>query len=104
MQYMTMSLELLEQRPPLHGQLRKEHKLLTAMETLALHLKARHQAWKEQLTQDRPDSDPAQIASEALEIALQEIQVSLPSASPDEDEEFSLDQAMEFLRRPTPPA
>jgi hypothetical protein len=104
MQYQTMSLELLKQRPQLHDRLRQERKLLTAMETLALHLKARHEAWKEQLAQAKPGSDPQQIASEALEIALQETQDSLPAALRNEDEELSLDQAMAHLLRPTPPA
>ena len=104
MQYKTISLELLRQRPPLHEQLRKERKLLTAMETLALHLKSRHEAWKEQLAQAKPGSDPAQIASEALEIALQEVEDSLPASSPDEDEALSLDQAMAYVLHPTPPA
>jgi len=108
MQYKTMSLELLKQRPQLYEQLRKERKLLAAMETLALHLKSRHEAWKEQLaqiaSQIRPGTEPHQLASEALEIALQEVQGSLPDASPEENEELSLDQAMAYVLRPTPPA
>ena len=54
MRYKTISLELLKQRPPLHEQLRQERTLLTAMETLALRLKSRHEAWKEQLAQAKP--------------------------------------------------
>jgi hypothetical protein len=104
MQYMTMTLEILKQRPQLYEQLRREHKLLPALKTLALSLKSRHERWKEQLLEARPGTDPAQIASEALEPALQEFTDSLPGASPQEDQEFSLDQAMAFLLRPTPPA
>ena len=53
----------------------------------------------------QPSSDPHQIASEALEMALQELADRLPSESPpDANETLSLDAAMAFLRRHTPPA
>lgn len=105
MLYKTMTLGLLEQRPRLHEQLRRERKLLATMESLALDLKARHEAWKEQLAVTRPESDPQQIASEALELALKELEDSLPPESPaEEDEALSLDAAMAYLRRHTPPA
>jgi hypothetical protein len=105
MQYKTIVHELLEQRPEIHDQLRKERKLLTAIEHYAAELKASHQAWQEQLAQARPDSDPMQIASEALEMACQELRVSLPSALVrDESGPLSLDEAMAFLRRHTPTA
>ena len=105
MLYKTMVLELLEQRPLLHHQLRKERMLLATLEHHANQLKARHEALKEQLSQAKPGSDPGQIASEALEIALKELEDSLPSASPPDDSEpLSLDAAMAYLRRHTPPA
>ena len=70
-----------------------------------MELKASHEAWKEQLSQARPGSDPSQIASEAMELAMQDLRDRLPSASPrDETEPMSLDAAMNFLRRHTPPA
>ena len=40
------------------------------MDAYATELKASHEAWKEQLSQARPGSDPSQIASEALELAI----------------------------------
>jgi hypothetical protein len=105
MQYKTIVLELLQQRPQLHDQLRKERRLLPALEFYAKGLKASHEAQKILLSQARPGSDPSQIASEALEIALKELEASLPSASPPDDEEpLSLDEAMAFIRRHTPPA
>jgi hypothetical protein len=105
MMYKTMVLELLQQRTQLHAQLRKQRMLLTTLERLAGELKASHEAWKDRLSQARPGSDPSQIASEALEIALRELEDSLPPESPqNEDEPLSLDAAMAFLRRHTPPA
>jgi hypothetical protein len=103
MQYKTMVLELLKQRPELHDQLRQNRTLLPTMERLAVELKTRHQNWKGLLSQEKPGSDSGRIASEALEIALRDLQDSLPSESEDGSEALSLDEAMAFLRRPTPP-
>jgi hypothetical protein len=103
MQYKTMILELLRDRPQMHEQLRKERKLLSTMERYAKELKASHQAWKEMLTQMRPGSSPIQLASEALEIALKELEDRLPSESPwDESPTQFLDAAMLFVRPRTP--
>ena len=100
MQYKTIILELLKDRTELHEQLRKERKLLATMERYAKELKTSHQAWEELLSGLRPGSDPNQIASEALEIALKELEDRLPSASPLSDQEAQfLDAAMLFLRR-----
>jgi len=105
MLYKTMVLGLLEQRPQLHDQLRQQRMLLATVELHAQLLKARHEMWKEQLSQARPGSDPGQIAGEALEIALKELEDSLPSASPPDDSEpLSVDAAMAYLRSHSPPA
>ncbi len=102
MQYKTIVLELLQQRPQMHEQLRKERKLLTTLEIYARELKESHEGWKEQLLQARPGSDPSQIASEAMEMALKELEDRLPSESPrDETETLSLDAAMAYISRPT---
>jgi hypothetical protein len=102
MQYKTIIHELLQQRPQIHEQLRKDRKLLPTLETYAKELKTGHEAWKVLLLQMRPGSDPSQIASEALEIACKELEDRLPSApSSDENEAQVLDAAMLFLRRPT---
>lgn len=102
MQYKTIILELLQQRPEMHEQLRKERKLLTTLEFYAKTLKESHEAWKEQLASASPGSDPRQISSEALEMVLKEMEDRLPSASgADEKEELSLDQAMAYLRNHT---
>ena len=101
MQYKTIILELLQQRPEMHEQLRKERKLLPALELYARELKTSHEAWKERLSQTMPGSDPSQIASEAMEMALKDLEDRLPSASPQESETLSLDAAMAFIRRHT---
>ena len=56
MQYKTIIYELLQQRPQMHEQLRKERKLLTTLELYARELKTSHEAWKEALDQQRPGS------------------------------------------------
>ena len=82
MLYKTIILELLQQRPEMHEQLRKERKLLATMERYAKELKTGHEAWMELLSQLRPGSDKSQLRSEALEIALKELEARLPTASP----------------------
>jgi hypothetical protein len=101
MQYMSMIHDLLQQRPQMKEQLRKSRKLLPTVETYAKELKTSHDAWKTMLLQLRPGSDQGQIASEALELALKEMEDRLPSASsPDGNVGQVLDAAMLFLRRP----
>ncbi len=105
MLYKTMILELLQQRPQLHDRLRKERMLLAAVDSYASELKNLHDAWKETLSRAKPEGDASQIASQALELALQALQDFLPPESPpDESEPLSLDGAMAFVRRHTPPA
>lgn len=102
MQYKTIVLELLQQRPEMHEQLRKDRKLLTTMESHARDLKSSHEAWKETLSKERPGSDPSQIASEALEMALKELEDRLSAESHSSDSEtLSLDAAMASIRKPT---
>ena len=101
MQYKTMTLELLQARTELYEQLRLTHRLLPTLETLAMELKASHETWTETLAREKPESHPSQIASEALELALKELQDRLPPASP-RDEGETLDAAMAFVRSRTP--
>ncbi len=102
MQYKTIVLELLQQRPEMHEQIRMNRKLLTTMESHARDLKSSHEAWKETLKHERPGSDQSQIASEALEIALKELEDRLSAESPPSDSEtLSLDAAMASIRKPT---
>lgn len=104
MHYKTIVLELLQERPELHRRLQTGKTLLPTLEQYANELKASHDEWKDRLSRAKPGSDESQIASEALEIALKELEIRLPSESPPaEPEEPSLDGAMSFLRRHTPP-
>jgi hypothetical protein len=102
MQYKTIALELLQQRPQIHDLLRKERKLLPAVEMFARELKTRHEAWKETLGQENPAIDRSQIAFQALEMALKDLEDRLlPALHPNDNETFSLDAAMAFIRKPT---
>ncbi len=100
MQYKTIILELLQQRPRMHEELRQERKLLTTVEIYAKELKESHEALTEQLLQARPDSDRSQISSEALEMALKEMEDRLPPASATDDQvrQDFLNEAMAFIR------
>ena len=105
MQYKTIVLQYLRQRPALHNQLKSSRTLLTTLDTYANQLKSSHEALKEQLAQANPGSEPSRIASQALEIALQEWTNSLPpDESSSDDEPLSLDGAMAYIQRHTPPA
>jgi len=98
MQYKTIVLELLRERPELHEQLRLTRRLLPTLETCSQQLKETHQIWKQTLASEKPGSDPSQIASEALELAVKELKDRLPSVSPADDREtLSLDSAMAFV-------
>ena len=102
MQYKTIIIELLQQNPQMHEQLRQQRKLMTTMEIYAKELKGRHDELQEQLAQMRPHSDAKQIASEALEIAVKEMEDCLLTVLPTDDPEaLFLDQAMAFIRNPS---
>ena len=105
MQYKTIILELLQQRPRMYNQLRKSRKLLLTVDCYARELRISHQACKDYLSQARPGSSTSQIASESLKIALKELEDRLPSESPpNETEPFSLETAMASISLHTPPA
>jgi len=100
-QYKTICLGLLEQHPEMYDQLRQRRTLLPTLNRMAGELKARHHAWMQELQATRPGSD-SQIASEAMELALSELEDRLSADSEQEAQDF-LDAAMAFLR-PMPPA
>ena len=88
--------------PDVLAELRKNRQLLATLERYANELKASHDAWKEVLVQVRPNSEPHQIRSEALETALKEMEDRMSSAlEHGEDESQVLEAAMLFLRCPT---
>jgi hypothetical protein len=105
MQYKTVILELLQHHSEVHEQLRNQRMLLTMVDHYSSELKTRHEAWKQSLSHAKPGSNPSQIASEALEIALKELEVRLTSGSPLlGSEPLTLDAAMAFVRAHTPSA
>jgi hypothetical protein len=81
MQYKTIVLSLLEQRPVLYDRHRRLRTLLEVLDRYSLELKSRHEGWKDRLRQTRPDSDESQLTAEALEIALKELEERLPTES-----------------------
>jgi len=101
MQYKTIALELLRRQAALHEHLRITRRLMQAMEGCASALKASHEAWKETLSETKPGSDPIQIAAEALEMAIQELESRLHHASQTQ-EPLSLDKAMAYIRKHSP--
>jgi hypothetical protein len=104
MHYKTIVLNLLEQRPEYHKQLMSQRRLLSTIEEYAQLLNTFHEAWQEQLSHTKPGSDWTQIASEALELAIQDLERSLPSEPPAEaGEPLSLAAAMNFIRRHSQP-
>ncbi len=103
MHYKSIIIELIDDQPQLALQLRGQKQMLATIEAYAVELKNRHEAWKKELSRTRPGSDPRQIAAEALELATQDLRERLHSASPKGETEPTLDAAMEFLRRHTPP-
>jgi hypothetical protein len=105
MHYKTIVLEFLqEQFPTLHEQLRSTRTLLSTVELQAAALKRYHEDWMDRLAQTRPDSDPIQIASQALELAMEDLRDDLSCASKADEDGPSLDRAMAYLRRHTPTA
>jgi hypothetical protein len=105
-QYKTIALELIQQQPELCEQLRVSRTLLTTLDDYATALRISHLSWKEELRQANSGYDPRQVSAEALEMAIESLRERLPSASPasEEGEGLSLDDAMSFLRRHSPPA
>ena len=102
MLYKTIVLELLQERPRMHEKLRKERQLLATVNRYSKELMASHDELKEQLAQANPDSDPALIASQAMELAIQELVDRLPSESTPSDEELSLDEAVAHVHPLSP--
>jgi hypothetical protein len=86
----------------LHEKLRLARQLLPTIEAHAKELKASHEEWMGTLSEARPGSEPIQIASEALEIAVKELEDRLESESQVSDQVgLSLDAAMAFIKNPT---
>ncbi|HEX3152678.1 MAG TPA: hypothetical protein VHR66_31690 [Gemmataceae bacterium] len=101
--YKTLVLQLLRQRPKLHDYLKKSGTLLQAMELKAMEVKGSHEAYKVVIGKMKPGSDPSQVAAEALELAVKDLEDIMPNEIPMSDEPISLDLIMAHLRGKTPP-
>lgn len=98
MQYKTMVLGLLQQHPEIYHHLRSQHLLLPALEVYAMALRTNHEAWKDRLMQANPGSNQSQIASEALEVVLKELETCLHAKLPSgESELHSIEAAMALI-------
>ena len=103
MHYKTIVMELLQNRPELHEKLRLSRTLLTSLNLYSSHLKANHEAWMDRLSRAKPSSERSQLASEAFEIAVKEMEDSMGTSDfPLETETLSLDGAMAFTLGPKP--
>jgi hypothetical protein len=102
MQYKTIILELIQQRPEMHEQLRQERKLLATVDQAATELKSRHNEYMEQLAERHPEMAASAAYSAAFEMALKElVDRLLPASAMDDHEELSLDAAMAHVRNPS---
>ena len=104
MQYKTICLQMIQDRPEMYGRLLQQRTLLPTLERFARQLRSSHLDWKARLLRAKPGSSDCQIASQALELALRQLGLSSAWPPPEEDEPFPLEDAMAFLRRHTPPA
>lgn len=104
MRYQSIMLDLLECHPNIQATLLDQRLTPAILTEMANHLQASHQFWIQELTRKRPGS-AEQIASEALELALDDLKQQFQARrTPSLDSTFSLDDAMAYLRRHTPPA
>lgn len=73
MQYKLMILEMLQQYPEIYSHLATTRQLPQAIQSYTNELSQRHTAWEEFLQAARPESSPPQVASEALELAREDL-------------------------------
>jgi hypothetical protein len=102
MQYKTIALEMIQERPQWHEELRSSNSLLSTVNQYAQTLREIHLAAIEQLRQARPEPSPLQLSSEAMEMALKQLEQSLPTEPQSDAKVFSLDAAMQYIKRHTP--
>lgn len=101
MQYKTILLELLQQQPRLHEQLRTSRQLLALVEAGAVELKTIHKHWKEQLA-GNPNIVPGLLSAAAMEYAQHEMKARLQRVSNQiEHETLTLDSILALVRSPT---
>ena len=99
MHYKTIVLELLQQNPTIYNQLCTKRTLNQSLDLYAKELKTSHEAWMHCLHQAMPGREQSQIASEALEIALWEMETFLNSEYPPDESEGPYVEAILTLLR-----
>ena len=89
----------------IHEKLRKARRLLPTLEYFAQELKRDHETQMDLLRRAKPGSQQSQIASEAMEMVVKDLEDRLPSEFLlNEAEPLSLDAAMAFINNsPTLP-
>jgi hypothetical protein len=100
-QFKTITLRILE------DQTGQPKPTLEELDRYARLLKSSHDEWTSLLREENPGWGNGQIESQALELAIMDLQDCLASASPpgeSEDQPLSLDAAMDFIRKTTRPA
>jgi hypothetical protein len=103
MQYKTLTLQLLRDNRSIYQRLKQTRTLPPTLVHYSRELKRSHEVWKDSLSESKPGSAPSQIASEALELALSDLQERLPlELLPDGNESLTLEEVIGPLRD-TPP-
>lgn len=98
MQYKTMVLELIENRPSLHQQLASNDSLLSTMNHLAEELRTSHLDHLMLLHQTESNAPSIPLKHEAMEIAIAEIEKALDMMTPTSGELLSIDEAIAFIK------
>ncbi len=102
--YKSLTLQLLRQHPQIYHHLKQARKVPPTLDHYSRELKRSHKVWQDSLSESRPGSDPSQIAAEAMELALSDLEDRLHSEIlPDGSESLTLDAAIDYLRNPSQP-
>jgi len=101
--YLTIVHRLLQDRPEIQRELKRTGALRSTVERYAVDLQTEHARWTDELRQRRPASSPTQLASEALELAVQELADRLGGVESADEAGLSLDGVMASVIRRTPP-
>jgi len=99
MLYKTIVLELLQLEEEIYSILLRHRTLMPTLDRYAMELKNIHDTWINRLTRQSPAGDPTLLSSEALELAIRDVQNRLRiEYLSDQDETTFLDGAMATMR------
>ena len=102
LQYKTIVLALLQQRPQMYQRLRKAHQLFMMLNYYSRLLEHHHEIWMEYLWRTKPSSH-RHITQKALGIATKNLDAHFPHESPTGESGVSLEEAVTFINSHTPP-